>query len=158
MIFNDLIVQYPKDIILKNKETGEITRYEIQDVPTEEVIQNSDTPITAKNLNQMQTDIQEKNSVITAFIGTNVTLSTTDLVRLSFSSKISTGSILELNNENGSVTVTGNDITKVKVSGVVMINMASSGVMNVWVHKNETEPIIRALLLMLQKTIILLCQ
>lgn len=51
MIFEDQILQNPKDIILKNKETGEIVRYEIQDIPEEEIIQKG-TVINSKNLNK----------------------------------------------------------------------------------------------------------
>lgn len=58
MIFEDQILQNPKDIILKNKETGEIVRYEIQDIPEEEIIQKG-TVINSKNLNKITSDLNK---------------------------------------------------------------------------------------------------
>lgn len=58
MIFEDQILQNPKDIILKNKETGEIVRYEIQDISEEEIIQKG-TVINSENLNKITSDLNK---------------------------------------------------------------------------------------------------
>lgn len=53
MIFKDKILRNPNKIKLKNPD-GEIIEYEIVPPSEDEIIQDSDTPISAENLNKIQ--------------------------------------------------------------------------------------------------------
>ena len=61
MIFEDMILKDPNLLILKNKDTGEIIQYEIQE--NVDNINQQGTILNKQNLGQFETDIIEKAKV-----------------------------------------------------------------------------------------------
>ncbi|HIU51399.1 MAG TPA: hypothetical protein IAB70_02055 [Candidatus Merdicola faecigallinarum] len=122
MIFEDQILQNPKDIILKNKETGEIVRYEIQDIPEEEIIQKG-TVINSKNLNKITSDLNkavERNEIVAYQTGAQIA---SQNATCSLQASIGIGDKLSLDNN---AVIIGEGITKISVEAQIYFEYIDS--------------------------------